>query len=474
MKICFIQKQSFPYFGVMALSAALKKRGHETDVLIYSHEKNMIGELKAINPDFICFSAHTAEHRWLRETISEIRKRMPGVPIIVGGVHATLYPEEILNLDVDYICRGEGEIAFISLVERLSKGSRSAQGIQGIGYLEAGRPVLQGAAVLIQDLDQFPEDRAVYYDRYHELRDLDFKLFMCGRGCPFNCSYCGNALLKAAYSSSGQYKYIRKKSPRFFVDEIKSVVKNYGAKSFYFMDDIFILSYEWLEEFAGIYKAEVGLPYFCLSQAGVMKEKHAKLLSESGCRTISVGLETGNENIRKNVLNKTVSDDDFINCSNILKKYGIKLSTSNMFCLPDETVEDAISTINLNIKIGTSYMATSIFLPYPRTKLADYCIEKGLLDKNYSIEDMPTTFLFESILKRDDKEIFENIQKVAVLCLRFPKIKPFFIFLAKKMRLKPFFTFLYLVGAFLRYKNSMKLTFFQTMRYFWTQRKTSE
>lgn len=472
MKICFIQKQSFPYFGIMTLSGALKQKGHETDVLIYANEKNIINELKIINPDLIGFSAHTAEHKWLKEMIFEVKKYMPDVPIAIGGVHATLYTEEVLNLDVDYICRGEGEIAFISLVERISKGSHSARGIQGIGYFENGRPVLQGAAALAPDLDQFREDRAIYYDRYHELRNLGFKLLMCGRGCPFNCSYCGNALLKETYRCSG--KYIRKKSPRFFVDEIKHLVEHYGAKSFYFMDDIFILSYEWLEEFAEMYKSEINLPYFCLGHASIITEKYAKLLHKSGCHTISVGLETGNENIRKKILNKMIPDSDFIACSRILKKHGIKLATSNMFCLPSETIEDAVSTIDLNIKIGTSYMATSIFLPYPKTKLAEYCIETGLLDKNYSIEDMPTTFLFESILKRDDKEIFENIQKVAVLCLMIPRVKPFFIFMAKKIRFKFFFTPLYLIGAFLRYKYSMKLTFFQTMKYFWTQRKQAE
>jgi radical SAM superfamily enzyme YgiQ (UPF0313 family) len=472
MKICFVQKQSFPYFGIMALSEVLKQKGHATDVLISTNEDDLISKIKTIGPDIIGMSVHSAEHKWLRETVSKIRFFLPDTPIIVGGIHATLYPEEVLKLGVDYICCGEGEIAFTSLIERLENGQRSARGIPGIGYIENSRPVLQGAGTLALDLDQFIEDRTIYYDRYTELSKLDFKLFMSGRGCPLGCSYCGNALLKEIYK--GSRKYIRKKSPRFFVNEIKQVIERYSAKSFYFMDDIFILDYEWLKEFAELYTSEIRLPYFCLGQASLIKEEYANILARSGCRNISVGLETGNENIRKNILNKFVSNEDFLVCSRNLKKYGIKLVTSNMFCLPNETIEDAISTIDLNIKIGTNHMAATMFLPYPKTKLAEYCIEKGLLGKDYSVEDLPTTFLFESVLKKENKEIFGNIQKIAELCLIFPKAKRVLIFLAKKIKFKIFFNFLYLLGIFLRYKSSMELTFFQTLKYFWTQRKQAE
>lgn len=469
MKVCFVQRQYFPYFGIMALSSVLKQKGHNTDVLVSANEDDLMSKIKIIAPDVIGISAHSTEHKWLKKTVFDIRTHMPQVYIIAGGIHATLYPEEVLRLGVDYICCGEGEIAFLELINRLESGRYSAKNIPGIGYIKNGQPVLQGAAVLTQNLDQIIEDRSVYYNRYPELGRLDFKLLMSGRGCPFQCSYCGNAILKKIYSDFG--KLIRKKTPRFFVNEIKEIVERYGAKSFYFMDDIFVMNYDWLEEFSGMYASEIKLPYFCLGQATFIKEKHAIMLAQSGCQNISVGLETGNERIRNNILNKMISNEDFLECSRILKRHGIKLVTSNMFCLPDETIEDAISTIDLNIKMGTNHMAATMFLPYPKTGLAEYCIEKGLLDRNYSLDDLPTTFLFESVLKKKYKEVFENIQKIAELCLMFPRAKPVLIFLAKNIKSRPIFSYIYMVGIFLRYKSSMELTFFQTVKYFWTQRK---
>lgn len=455
----------------MALSGVLKKKGHKIDVLIAANENDLIAKLKTIEPDVIGISVHSLEHKWLRQTVSDIRTHLSGVPIIAGGIHPTLYPEEVMKLDVDYICCGEGEFALAALIERLEKGQRSAKGIEGIGYTENNLPVLQGAATIASELDQFPEDRSIYYDRYAELGKLDLKLFMSGRGCPFECAYCGNALRKQIYKCSDSY--IRKKTPRFFVDEIRQVVDRYGAKSFYFMDDIFILDYNWLVEFMDIYMAEIKLPYFCMGHATFIKEKHADILARSGCRNICIGLETGNEHIRKNVLNKIISDNDFSACSNILKKHGIKLVTSNMFCLPDETVKDAMSTVDLNLKIGANHMASAIFLPYPKTKLAEYCIEKGLLDKNYSVEDLPPTYLFKSVLKKNDKEIFGNVHKISELCIMFPRAKHILFFASKRLRFSALFNFLYLVGVVLRYKDTMELSLFQTIMFFWTQRKQS-
>jgi anaerobic magnesium-protoporphyrin IX monomethyl ester cyclase len=470
MRLCFVQKQLFPYFGVMALSGMLKQQGHETDVLINACERDLIPKLKELKPDIVGLSAMTTEHRWLKEISPKIKRIMPHVPIIVGGVHATIYPSDVIKLDgVDYVCWGEGEIALSSLIENLARDKASAKGIQGIGYHENGVPILQGVAPLPSDLDSFKEDREIYYDRYPVLRNLPQKIFMSSRGCPFDCAFCQNSILKETFKSAG--KYIRRKSPRFFTEEIKNVLSAYGSSTFFFCDDLFVFGINWLEEFAKLYKAAVNVPFICTGHAKTIKERHAKALANAGCHTVSFGLETGNESLRRNVLNKHISNEDLLRCSTILKKEGIELQTSNMFCLPDETLEDAISTIDLNMKMGTDYMFTAIFLPFPGTRLAEYCIAKNLLKTDYSFEDLPDSFVNESVLLREDKDRFSNLHKIAHLCLVFPKVKPYLIFLAKKIHSKRLFFFLYLVNTFLRYKNERKLTYFETIKYLWTYRK---
>ena len=92
MKICFVQKQLFPYFGIMALSGVLKQQGHETDVLINTCEPDFIAKLRSLEPDLIGFSVMSTEHRWLKKMVPRIKQVMPDVPIVVGGIHATMYP----------------------------------------------------------------------------------------------------------------------------------------------------------------------------------------------------------------------------------------------------------------------------------------------------------------------------------------------------------------------------------------------
>lgn len=108
MKICFIQKQAFPYFGIMALSAVLKQRNDKTDVLINANEKDLVKSLKEIGADIVGFSVLSSEHKWLKDTVRAIKKET-SIPIIAGGVHPRAYPEEVSQIEgIDDICSGEG------------------------------------------------------------------------------------------------------------------------------------------------------------------------------------------------------------------------------------------------------------------------------------------------------------------------------------------------------------------------------
>lgn len=311
------------------------------------------------------------------------------------------------------------------------------------------------------DLNLFTEDRSIYYDRYPSMSKLPLKNFMSSRGCPFKCSFCVNESLKSK---------IKRKSPEHFFNEIKTVVEKYKAQSLYFCDDLFVLDVKWLEEFTTLYKS-LGIPYLCTGQAKTMTYRHAKALFESGCHTVSIGLETGNENIRRNVLNKNVTNKELLECSRILHDVGIKLQTSNMFCLPDDTIEDTLSTIQLNKQMGATQLFATIFLPFPKTSLAQYCIDKGYLPKDYSFEDMPNSYMKDSVLDFKDAKVIANIHKVAYLCVRFPKIETFLIFLAKRVRCKRLFLLFWMVGTVIRFEEERKLKFFQALKYLWSYRK---
>jgi len=243
-------------------------------------------------------------------------------------------------------------------------------------------------------------------------------------------------------------------------------------KFIFFADDLFAYDIKWLENFAEKYKKEIDISFICTCRADRLTEEVVKCLAKAGCHSVTFGVETGNEKLRNTILNKKITDEQLANAGKLLTKYGIEYQTSNMFGLPGETFEDGLKTIDLNIKIGAKFTMSAIFLPFPKTKLADLCIEKKLLKQDYSFEDMPSSFITHSVLKQKDIAKLERQQKVASLMIQYPKLRNILAFAAKNIPFYPLFFLLYLVGSVLRFRAERKLNILETLKYLWTYRKS--
>lgn len=470
MHICFIQKQAFPYFGIMSLSGFLKENDIETDVLITNSEKDFISELRRIDPDVVGISALTMEHSWLRKTSQQIKNTFPNIPIIVGGIHAILYPEAILKIpEVDYVCTGEGEKTMLAFCD-LIKNESNCEYIKGIGYKKDGEAVINEREPLLENISNSFEDRYIYYNRYSLLKDDELKQFIASRGCPYKCSFCFNEQLQNTFKTKG--KYIRMKTPEHLIEEILRLRNISTIKSIFFADDLFTMNKKWLKSFAPMYKEKVNIPFMCVTRADHMDEEIAELLKWSGCHTVSFGIESGNERIREDILKKNISDEEIIKCAFILHKNGIRIQTSNMFCLPDETVDDAFSTIKLNVNIEADFVFSTIFMPFPDTQLATFCIEKGYLNKEFSFEHLPQSFLTKSILNLKEKEKIENIQRISYFLIKYPFLIKVSENLIKKYDFKKIFYPLLFIGTFLRYKEERKISISNAIRFLWRFKKS--
>ncbi len=123
MKITFLQQDSFVKIAVEQLSAMLKSRGHHCDLFIESGEKQFLESAFASSPDLFAFSCTTGGESWVNGIAAEIKKQT-STPVIVGGPHPTFFPQMIENPDIDFICRGEGDMALCDLVESLHQPER--------------------------------------------------------------------------------------------------------------------------------------------------------------------------------------------------------------------------------------------------------------------------------------------------------------------------------------------------------------
>lgn len=468
-KILFLQRHPFPYFGIMSISAVLKKYELRTDVLIDSMEKDILKKICEISPDIAAFSVISTDHKWMIELSAKI-KHCRDTPIVVGGVHASACPEIIIkDPSIDHVIIGEGEYIFPQLIENLL-GRRAKKTIDGVISKDTKGEPHYVAGNLIEDLDALPfEDRSIYYDRYPSLRSLPLKQFISGRGCPFDCSFCFNAPYRNMLKGKG--KYVRRKSPEYFIKEIKDAENQYGAQSLFFADDLFAMDLKWLSRFADRASKETLPGFMCTAMANLMTEDIARLLKKSGCRCVTFGIETGNEYKRNTILNKNVSDEDIKNCAKILKRNNIKVQTSNIFAFPGETIDDAFQTIRLNVQIGTDCMFSTLMMPLPKTRIEEIAKRQNMLPRGYDCTMLPASFHSKSIFNFKDVEILQNIHKISYIAMKLPKYEKLFRWLVTKKCDRLFFI-LFAFSFIYRYKTERDISFFSALKTVWDFRKS--
>lgn len=403
VKIAFIQNLTGQQFGIMYISAVLKEHNHEAEVFVEGLEANLIESLLKANPDVVGFTCITGGQRWVKKRAHEI-KEVLNVPIIVGGSHPTYFPEMVEADNIDMICRGEGEYAVLELLNRLEE-KKECNDILNLWVKKDGRIYKNELRPLVKDIDLLPfPDRGIY-KKYPFLSQLTEMPANFSRGCPYNCTFCYNSSKKKLYNCDSGY--VRTRSVAKAIIELQQALNdNKRIKSIMVVDDEIAFDKKWFAEFCREYKSKINLPFFASIRANFATEDNIRRFKEANCRCLSVGVETGNYLLRKKILGKNISNETYIEAAGIIKKYGIKLRTSNMFFIPGETIKDSFETLELNIRMKSDYPWAFMLQPFPRTDIYDYALENGYLDKDFSFDEVDSLGLTESPIKlRDGRKI---------------------------------------------------------------------
>lgn len=404
---------------IQLLSAVLKSSGHECHYLDLKLEKDIVNEVKKIAPDIIAYSITTGPHENFLK-INNIIKRNYNFLSVFGGAHCTFFPKFIEEEGVDVICRGEGEHAIVELADAIA----NKEDFRHIGNLyvkENGKIFKNEMRPLIQDLDSLPfPDRSIF-DKYAHYRNMRRRYLITSRGCPYNCSYCFNNSLKKIYNGKG--KYVRQKSVGKVIEELKLLKQDYKPLRIKFYDDIFVLNKDWILNFCEQYEKEIHIPFIAQIRVNLVNEEIIKALKTAGCITVDFGIESGNPEFRKLILNRDIPDSKILEVSHLLKKYSIKTLSFNMVGLPDETVEMCFDTIRLNIKAKISYAHVLIFIPYPGTDLSDYATERGYFNGDNT--NINSSFIYsKSILDMNNIKKIKRLQYLFSISVSFPIILP--------------------------------------------------
>lgn len=427
MKILFCHGVRYPFIGIMSLSAVLKEDGHETALKIFNlrrPQKRIIDEIMEYSPDLVALPAYTGWHKPVIEFCRLIKKRMD-IPTIVGGPHATYYPDILKNDGIDYICVGEGEVALKKLVAGLKNNGRT-DNILGIWLKKDGRIIDNGLSEL-PDLTALPHmDIDLYCESNKDIRNMKHREFSLNRGCMYKCRYCVNRTLSQIYKNNA----IRSQSPLQAVNEIKYVFEKYPFLSVTFVNDTLFLKKSELKEFLALYKKEINLPFFCNLRIEMINDEVAEMLKDARCNFVAVGIESGSPRVRREILNRNMQNEEIINGIRILRKHGIGVNANSMLGIPGESFEEAFQTIELVRQAQPVTTWCSIFQPYPGTELTNSLLGNGEL-KTDIFDEIPASFFDRSVMKRKGIHQFVNLQRFFYFCIKYPRLTPLIKILCK-------------------------------------------
>jgi len=370
--------------GLGIISAILKKKGHEVRLLDSTFglkDREIVNKIIGFKPEVVGISVASNDFPYAKH-IASIIKQHTNVPIVGGGYHATIAPEDILNeacFDIAVI--GEGEASFAELIKSMEKGKIDTN-IRGIWFKINGEIIRNQFRELNSNLNDLPfPDRGLFNYQKHIDHNRGLATFLTTRGCPFQCTYCINAVLIKMFGFKG---YVRYRSVDNIFSEIKEVIRKYDIKEIEFYDDTFTLNKKRMREFCERYPKEVGKPFYVNARVNAVDKETFDMLKKAGCVRVSLGIEAGDPVIRNSVLKRNQSDEEIIRTFRIAREAGLQTYAFNMIGIPYETKESIQKTIELNRKCQPDYIGVSIFNAFKGTELYGLCKKNGWLVKGNS------------------------------------------------------------------------------------------
>lgn len=475
-RIAFIQSETVS-FGVEHLSSYLKHHGHEVLLLfdpnlgdripsrifpllkrINADEEN-IEKLKEFAPDLIGFSVVTSHYQWALRVSRKIKGAMPSVPIIFGGVHPTLVPDEVIKEDsVDMICLGQGEEALLELANTLGE-ERANFTIRNIWFKENGKIYRNDLRRLNSDIDKYPfMDKGIFLEHIPRSDVQKQLLYPTSRGCPFRCTFCCNEQMWKIYIGKG--KWLRQLSPKRAVEELIFLKSEIRMKSIFFVDDVFTISTGWLEEFVPEYIKHIGLPFGCYSHVNLLDERKIELLKKGGCFQIRLGIQSASESMRKNILKRPEKTADIIRVVKLIKKTDMQFTVDHILNLPYDTHGNIIEAVKLYTTIRPSIINCYRLVYFPKATIIEHALKAGILaegDISLINEGKGDNLIGSTIFRRQP----DFFSKYALILCSIPLLPSFVVnFLVKSQKLLGLFSRLPLfllpvVNAMISWKNGL-------------------
>ena len=371
-----ISKNVHPPMHLMYIGDALKKAGYSVKIFHYDHEEavDKISEIINFASVFVGFSIITGDPSTTILHITQTIKKTKNIPVVFGGIHPTLEPEQCLLEDsVDFVVLNEGEKTVVELADAITQG-KTVNHISGLGYKENNKVVINPLTKFHNNMDDFEMDWSLvdierYIHPFYAGTNRVLMGYVASRGCPHQCGFCYNQVFwKARW---------RRHSSEKVAQQINMLTEKHDLNALVFFDDNFTVNKKWTFEILdniniqGIH-IETRIDY--------IDEEFLSNLAQRNVKSIFIGVESGSDRILK-LLSKGFTIKHIYNALNIIKKYPIPAKFSFIVGIPSERFSEFRKTLNLIVwcienvpKCGFTF---GFYLPYPGTNLFKLCLDKG-------------------------------------------------------------------------------------------------
>ncbi|GBD96202.1 MAG TPA: radical SAM protein [Nitrospirae bacterium] len=373
--------------GLAYIAAVLEKKGHQCRIIDGFGEQmdqNRFREvISSDDSDLYGVSASTPMIKRTTEAVKIINEVKPDTAVMIGGPHVGAMlkverHEELFKAGgrIDYAIYGEGELTVAELVEKLESG-RPAADIDGTIVNEGGRITVNKPREVIDDLDSIPFParhllpKGVYRPSLSRYRRLPVRSIIISRGCPYKCIYCSNRYVFGPR--------IRSRKPEYIVDEIQSLVENFGVREVRFWDDTFTLNKRLVLELCReIVDRKIDVLWTCFGRLDNVDPEMLEAMKKAGCWQIDYGVESGNDRVLKSI-KKGFTTKQALDGFRLTRKHGIFARSNFILGLPEDTLETIEETIDFALACDANIAGFYLPQAYPGTELYDIAIKENAL-----------------------------------------------------------------------------------------------
>lgn len=384
-----------PPLGLAIIGAVLAQSGHQVRILdlpALGQSENIVPSIvEKEKPDLIGLTALTPAIDSATKIAALAKKSNSNIPVVLGGAHGTILPEETLHSSsaIDVVVRGEGEQTILELVNAFDTSHATClEDVSGISYQSGKKIKSNPERTPIMNLDSlpYPAFDLLPLDKYRLHppfgRRSPAMPIITSRGCPYRCIFCSKSVFGRKYCGN---------SPDYIIGEIQFLIEKFGIKEIKFYDDVFTLDRKRTVSLCNKLKESgLDIPWTCETRVNLVDSSLLNLMEESGCYMIEYGIESGNQTILNN-LRKDITLEQIVRSLKKTKVAGIETVAYFMIGAPGETSKTIQDTINFAKKIDPDFVQFSLTTPYPGTDLYELSVKEGYVPtewKNFVYADL--------------------------------------------------------------------------------------